>query len=186
MTISLKTDYTTTTLVTQAQAEAQLRISSGFQSDLVLSILHSARQQVEKDTERSILNQVWTMKLNQFPDNIYLPRGVVSDVAFVKYIDTDGTEQTLVEDTDYTVALNGDEAVITPVSSWPSVHATKKQAVSIEYTAGYGTAPNKDTYWAVTAILALVEQNYHNVDMDKIYYSHTKNNKLYFNWSIND
>lgn len=171
MKLKLTTDYTTTTLVAQTAAEAKLRISAGYDSANVLTLLDAARQIVENDTNRSILNTVWTMKLDSFPSVIYLPKGVLVSVTSVKYLDTSEAEQTLVVDTDYYVSGAGyDDGRIVPVTSWPSTSTDKKNAVEVIYTTGYGTAAATATSWAEAATLLKLEQLYYaGCDNDEPY-----------------
>ena len=188
MRIDLTTDYTTTDLVAQTAAEAQLKISSGYQSANVLTFLDAARQLVERDTDRSILNTTWTMKLDAFPSVIYLPKGVTVSVTSVKYTDTSGSEQTLSEGTDYTESLGFDTGRIVPVDSWPSdIDTDLKNAVEVIYVAGYGASSSTATSWAETAILAkisdLYEQSTNNKELyDMLVYK----NRVFFDYSIND
>ena len=188
MKLNLTTDYTTTTLVAQTAAEAQLRLTAGYDSANVLTKLDAARQLVEQDTNRSILNTVWTMKLDYFPSTIYLPKGRLVSVTSVKYLDSDNTEQTLVADTDYYVSGVGyDEGRIIPVSSWPQVSSDKNNSVEVVFTTGYGAAASTDTSWAEVAILGKLTDLYEGVNTNEIIYRKViEKHILYFDYSLND
>jgi uncharacterized phiE125 gp8 family phage protein len=125
--------------ITVAEAKMQTNIGSDADNDLLEIYISVAREHAEGLTGRSLAPQVVAVSLDSFPSGkIELPRGPVTEISAVKYIDINGVEQTLVSGTDYdedTVSLM---ATIQPVygGSWPD---TKKipNAVTVTYTAGY-------------------------------------------------
>ncbi|OPX99507.1 MAG: hypothetical protein A4E60_02747 [Syntrophorhabdus sp. PtaB.Bin047] len=61
----------------------------------------------------------------------------------MKYKDTDGTETTLVENTDYLVETNGDGCgrLVLPYGiSWPSVSLYPSNPITIEFVCGWTAA----------------------------------------------
>ncbi len=105
----------------------------------------AAREHVEDITRRALLTQTWYYYLDSFPDKdfIRLPFGNLASVASVKYKDTDGTETTLVENTDYLVETNGDGCgrLVLPYGiSWPSVTLYPSNPITIEFVCGWTAA----------------------------------------------
>ena len=168
MNLVLTTDYTTTDLVTIADAKQHLRISSTYDDNNVTTLLDAARQLVEAETNRAILNQTFTLKLDYFPGVIYLPKGRIQSVTSLKYTNTSGDEITMAEDTDFTVTTGYDDGRIVPVSDWPSDVATaENNVVEVVYVAGYGATKSAETSWAETATMLQLSKLYYNMDVSK-------------------
>lgn len=74
---------------------------------------------------------------------IYCPRPPLQTVTSVQYLDTTGTLQTLVQNTDYLVDTSGEQGRITPQygTVWPWARA-QINSVYVTYTAGYAYNPN--------------------------------------------
>lgn len=130
--------------ITEAELEAALRLSSGFDNATISRLVPASARQVETDTDRSLITRTITGKLDHWPTEgvIHLPKPPFISVTSVKYFDTNGAEQTLVENTDYEVKVTGDSGriVVAPSVSWPSVKSDKKEVIEIVYQAGYGDA----------------------------------------------
>lgn len=103
-------------------------------------LIQASREDIEQKTGRSLITQERVIKLDHFPfcDSIPLSHGPVQTVDAVKYFDSDDVEQTLADDL-YWVDTHSTIARIVIKNSWPSTK-TRPNAVSIEYTAGYGDA----------------------------------------------
>lgn len=151
--------------ITIAEARQQVRLTEGeARFDLELAILISAaREWAESLISRCFIEQTWDMLFaHGFPstpfhyvlssDEIRIPRAplkATAGITHVKYLDTAGTQQTLVENTGYNVISRGGRAVIVPVygTSWPSVrdwtNAGGQYPLEVRFIAGYGTAPSK-------------------------------------------
>jgi len=179
MRVYIKTDYTTTDLVPLADAKQQLRISSTYDDTNVTRALETARKEVEADINKAILNTVFTMKLDYFPSEIYLPMGRIQSVAAVKYTNSDGVEQTLTSDVDYKVVIGETDARIVEVNGWPTdVNEDLNSVIEIEYTAGYGISSNAETKTLEYAILLKLSQLYYNLDMSVAYENIINKNRL--------
>lgn len=112
---------------------------------LVSGLITTAREYCEELTERSYVAQTWELTLDDWPANngaIKLLRRPISAVSSVKYTDSDGTETTLVEDTDYIVSLKQAKIVPAYGESWPSATLYPIDAIAIRYTTG-GTYPER-------------------------------------------
>lgn len=187
-----RTTNPTTEPVTSAEVEEKLAFGSGWNAATLAISIPAARQSVEADTERSLINQTWTLKLDKFPsgDTIYLPKGPFSSITSFGYVDTDGDSQTLSVTTDYTIESNGDVAKIRPVSSgWPSdVSSDIDGSITIVYVAGYGSLASDIPEWAKEAIFARITRNYSNgvIDTSHVYEDMTVPNKIIFDYNLND
>ena len=89
---------------------------------------------------RALVTQTWEYVLDSFPSEaIQMPLPPLQSVTSVKYIDTNGVEQTL-SNTRYTVDTSGDPGwVIVDADGWPETMDTAN-AVTIRFVCGYGAA----------------------------------------------
>lgn len=173
--------------ITSTEVEDQLSISTGYDSAKVARVISAAQDYVETYTDRAMINQTWTMKLDKFPEVIYIPKGIVQSITSVTYTDSEGDSQTLVAGTDYYLSNTGDLARLVPVTSWPTPDTVRKEVVSVVWVGGYGAAATDVAGWAKEAALAyavfLYELKPEFMDLcQKMLY----NKRLYFNYSIND
>jgi uncharacterized phiE125 gp8 family phage protein len=118
------------------------------QQDWMDSSVEAAREWAETFTGRQFITATWELWLDSFPRwEIRLPKAPLQQVVSVKYLDDQGVQQTLVEDTgaggDYLVdAPAGPEAQrggITPAYQkiWP-VTRRQENAVKVQFKGGYG------------------------------------------------
>jgi len=111
---------------------------------LLTDLIETARRDVENDTSRRFITQTWDYCPKSWPsgDKIKLPWGSLQSVTSVKWKDTDGTETTLVENTDYVVVLNGNQCGFVGLlygGSWPSGTLYPHNPITIRYVCGYGS-----------------------------------------------
>lgn len=139
--------------ITLEQAKGHLRVTHDDEDAIIQLYLVSARRWVEEYLHRALIDQVAEITLDDFPlrapFEIGLPLGRVSAVASIKYFDDGGSEQTLrgptsgsPVGTDYQEDLTSDEhpRIEPPISSdWPQAEAHRLAAVTVQFTAGYGT-----------------------------------------------
>lgn len=147
MTPSLLTPPTSEPL-TLDEAKDHLRLDpDAHDEDAYLdALIETARHDVEAHTDRALVTQTWTLKLDDFPrwDQIELPRAPLQSVTSIQYVGIDGTLTTL-DASAYTVnAPAGPRArpgVISLAydSEWP-VPRAQRDAVTITFVAGYGAA----------------------------------------------
>lgn len=102
--------------------------------DLLNELIIQARELFENHSGFSLLEQTWRLSLCQFYSSVQLPRRPFRSIVSIKYIDSDGIEQTL-DPGEYQVSSTG---VLTWTSgaSIPSVDSTAHFPVVIEYTLG--------------------------------------------------
>ncbi|MFA6100450.1 MAG: head-tail connector protein [Patescibacteria group bacterium] len=138
------------------------------EDDLLTALIQAARERVEDETRRALLTQTWDYcpQSNRWPstDFIKIPYGNLQIVTSVKYTDCDGTETTLVEGTDYTVELNGEQhgRIVLPYGeSWPTATLSPSNPIVIRFVCGWTTAANVPSRIR-TAIKMLVGDLYEN------------------------
>lgn len=111
---------------------------------LIEGLITAARQMCESITNRAFVTQTWTLYLEDWPEDdwLKLPKGNLQSVESVKYTDSAGTVQTLVEDTDYLVDTYSEPGriVLAYGESWPTESLYPANPIAIEFTCGYGDA----------------------------------------------
>lgn len=129
--------------VSISEANLHLRLEgteAAADEDLVEASISAATGSAENFTNRQLITATYEIRLDSFRDEIILPRPPLQSVEFIKYIDTDGNEQTLgtaVYQVDPYSTVG--RVVLVSGQSWPS---TKDQlnAVTVRFKAGYGDA----------------------------------------------
>lgn len=126
--------------VTLAEIKVFARLGTDTTEDsLIESLIIAARQEAEKITRRQLITATWELRLDEFPETIYLPMPPLKSVTSIKYLDNANVEQTLIENTDYLVDTYSEPARISlPFGMvWPVTYPVKN-AVRIRFIAGYG------------------------------------------------
>lgn len=112
--------------------------------DQLTMLLEAATERLEQDLDRQIMTATYTHSQYDWNQNdasngsICLHRKSITAVTSVSYVDSDGNTQTL-DPSAYVVDLN--RYCIHPAvgTQWPAVIEDYPNAVTVEYTAGYGT-----------------------------------------------
>ncbi len=142
MNYPILTTDSATALIDDTLKNEILRKGSSFNTNETALAFEAARRKCEEITGRSFINQTWTYVLDDWPQGgiIYLPKGKLQSITTFSYRDADGTVTALVAGTDYYLENGGDEGRLYAVSSWPSVHSSRKGNITIEYVAGFGSS----------------------------------------------
>lgn len=146
--------------VSVAEAKAHLRIEHSLDDTQIGVLIAVATATVQEMCWRALVTQTWELVLGGFPEGgeVELPRGVLASIESVKYIDSDGVEQTLATseyeaDTD---SVPG-KLRLAHDKSWPSTRC-QYDAVRVRYLVGTAAAsvptPLKQ------AVLLLVSEMY--------------------------
>lgn len=128
--------------------------------DALLSVLISAaRAHGEGITGRRLAPTTLEVIFDAFPSEIRLPGAPITELTSVKYIDVDGVEQAL-DPSEYEADTEGIKGRIIPVTSWPSISATKLNSVRVQYVAGYTpeTIPADIRLWLLVRVATLYSQ----------------------------
>ena len=153
--------------LTIAAAKLQVRLETTADDPLVLDAIRAAREYCESFADISAATTTWRLTLDAFPIGgewtwgvqganpdtpwsgygaaglIRVPRPPLQSVTTIKYVDLNGTLQTLAS-TEYRVDADSMPARITPEYGkiWP-VTRPVIGAVQVNYVAGYTTVPEK-------------------------------------------
>jgi uncharacterized phiE125 gp8 family phage protein len=140
-TIANNTATTYTDNIADASLGAQAPSVNTTEDWFLNLLIRSARIAAERITKRALVTQTWDLYLDRFPAwEQYIPLPKTQSVASVKYIDTNGAEQTLAAD-QYLVDTKSEPGRIAPAFGliWP-VTRWQTNAVTIRFTCGYGGA----------------------------------------------
>lgn len=129
--------------VTLAEAKAQCRATHSAEDALIGIYIKAATEFAQNRKNGSICTRTLELRLDEFPGNdqvIKLPRGPVSGVVTVKYIDEAQAEQQLAS-TEWTLDNRGEIAQLVPAygKDWPAT-ASCIDAVRVQYQAGTSAA----------------------------------------------
>ncbi len=147
---------TTTEPVTTADVKTMLPLA-GTDFDTRIAMLISAlRLQAEQNTQRSLALSTWQLKLDSFPTNeIRLLWPPIVSITSITYVDTAGATQTM-DAADYVLDSHSEPGWVLPAADtvWPDTYDTAN-AVTVNYTAGYGdAAPDAVKLWIAAMIRA--------------------------------
>lgn len=117
-----------------------MRFGTSVEDTLIATLIVAARKYAENATGLQLITATWTLYMDEFPGIIRVPKPPIQSVTHVKYIDTDGVQQTW-DSGDYLTDLKSRPARIQPAhdESYPSIRS-QMNAVEIEFVSGYGDA----------------------------------------------
>jgi len=106
---------------------------------LILGLITAARIEAESFLERALVTQTWDYFRDNFEDEMEIPLPKLQSITSIKYIDSDGVQQTLSSSV-YSVDTAAEPGLVRLAygQSWPSVRG-QANAVTIRFVAGYGT-----------------------------------------------
>ena len=126
-------------------AKAFLQVDHTTDDTLITSLITAATEQVESDTNRTLLATVFDLWFDRFPSGrvIELSRSPVSAISSVKSYNDSDTEATLAT-TNYFADLKSEpgRVVLVDAGSWPSDLRPANAGV-VRFTAGYTTVPER-------------------------------------------
>lgn len=153
--------------VTLAEAKAHLRVDSTDDDAYISNLIRAAREWVEEYLDRTLVLTQWTMRLEEFPEEIYLPKppmaqaGTATAVAITFTLPT-GETQTL-STSQYRVDRFSTPGEIYPnyASTWPP-HRDDENSITVTWWAGYGPSGSDVPAAIRHAMLMLVAHWYEN------------------------
>ena len=125
----------------EAKASPSFRVVGSTDDADITVLVKAAREMAEAITRRALITQTLELVLDGFPTGgieLYCPP--IQSVTSIKYIDTDGAEQTL-DPLLYSVDDDSEPGLIVPTygETWPATR-DEVNAVRVRYVAGYGAA----------------------------------------------
>lgn len=150
--------------VTLAEVKNHLRISGDADDSELTKLIKAARINVEHEQKRQLITATWEHELDEFPaGEIVIPHPPLITITSISYEDLAGDTQTWAA-SNYQVDTAGLRGSVRPVPSgtYPSTEADRKNAVTITYTAGYGTAASDVPETTRLAIMMLVAHWFEN------------------------
>lgn len=141
---------------TTAEAKAHLRVDGSDEDTYIAVLISTARENAEERLGRTLCTTSWRLVLDRFPAAIKLPMPRAIGVASVQYVDEAGATQTLAP-ANYQLDDMSEPGLIVPAfgKTWP-VTRCQINAVTVVYTAGYGTAasdiPMPIRQWVLLAV----------------------------------
>jgi len=128
--------------ITVAEMKAHSHIDTDASDGELTTFIAAATGDTEAFTWRQLCTATYTLTLDRFPteDYIDLPRPPLASVTHIKYYDTLNTQQTL-SAASYEVDLSTEPGrIYIDRSTWWPLTYWRRNAIEIEYTAGYGDA----------------------------------------------
>lgn len=122
--------------ISDGLAKDHLRIDDDAWAQLMAAHLSSAVTEFERLTGRALVASTWDYTIDAWPwsGRIELPKGVVSQVLSVGYVDRDGVAGTFDDwDLDVTTA----SVVLKAGATWPSVPMRSWSPITVRFVAGW-------------------------------------------------
>jgi len=151
--------------VSLSEAKTHLKIDDNDENSYVQNLIKAARQFCESKTRSAFINQTWLLKLHdRFPANqeLIVPLPPLSSVSSITYVDGNGDTKTL-DTSSYDVDTDSRPGVIVPSfgNSFPTTRQLRN-AVTVTFVAGFGTAGSDVPQPIRQTILLLVSNWYEN------------------------
>ena len=123
----------------QARKQCELDQDDATHDDQLSMLIDTATDQFENDCDICLLTQTQRVYLEDFIDEIYLPKRPIQSITSIKYYDQSDALQTLAS-TVY--SLNSPERSVELKFNqvWPSVATERWDAVEVTYVCGYASA----------------------------------------------
>lgn len=131
--------------VSVADAKTHLRVTVSDEDSYIQSLIDAAVAHLDGWTGQlgqAICTQTWRDDHDDFASEMRIALYPVQSISFVKYIDTNGDEQTVSSGEYDLVKKNGFYFVVFKSDySFPSLNVTDRPSVKIQYVAGYQAIP---------------------------------------------
>jgi uncharacterized phiE125 gp8 family phage protein len=155
--------------VALSEAKLHCRIDSDDDDVYLVSLIRLARRHIEDTCNIALIEQTWDWYLDTFPlpsiysdtkyhawswqgyseGVLYLPLNPLISVTHIKYVDTDGVNQTW-DAANYTVDTTARVARIYPAYNvtWPTSVRDYPKAINIQFVAGYADSAQSPREYA--------------------------------------
>lgn len=124
--------------VSMEAARTAARVDGPALDSEIIMVVKSATARAEHITGRAFIQRQYRVSLDAFPAAVKLEYPPIVSVESVRFLDADRVMQTL-DPQDYDVDLVSEPGWVVPADgrAWPT-SATHINAVSVDYTSGYG------------------------------------------------
>lgn len=137
-----------------------LNITHSHQDGKLQMLIDQATAMVEQRTGRQLMKATWEYRAQNVPSTLLLFKPPYNALVSCKYIDADGNEQTLTENTDFKVVPD-----IPTVVTFKNSHVTNEVYNAFQYQFKAGVTSVNDLPQPLrTAILFLASRMYSNPD----------------------
>lgn len=151
--------------VTLSEAKAHLRVDTADDDVLIQGLVRAAREWVEEYLDRTLVHTQWAMRLEEFPEEIYLPKppmaqaGTATAVSITFTLQT-GDTQTL-STSQYRVDRFSTPGEIYPnyASTWPP-HREDENSITVTWWGGYGANGSDVPQGIKNAMLLYIHELY--------------------------
>lgn len=126
--------------ISRAEAKLHLRATETSEDSLIDALIAAATKHAEHITGRAFVTQTWVKTLDKFPPNAIELKAALASVVEIKFIDTNGVEQTLNPD-HYQVDPYMLPGWVFPAYGydWPETR-DQPNAVKVKFVCGFGGA----------------------------------------------
>lgn len=153
--------------ISRQEAKLHLRIIADVadvtahpEDAMVDALIVAARQGAEHITGRALMPQTWELALDEFENEILLPKPPLASIVSIKYVDNAGVLQQIADGAWFQDAYSEPAKLMPPYgASWPSTRC-QPNAVLVRYIAGYANAtavPQEIKQWMLLRIGMLYE-----------------------------
>ena len=124
--------------VTLDELKEALHIIGSDEDNYLRASLIAARDEIESALHRQFMTATYVLYLDWFPPIIRLPKSPVQSVESIKYLNAQGTLETL-DPAEYQTDLISEPARITESENgqWPTLQSATFNTVRVEFIAGY-------------------------------------------------
>lgn len=143
-------------VVSLQECKADLRVDSTAEDELIQSYLDAAVRMAGEITGRTLAPTGFALSVAGVYAGgcLRVPFTPVTALTAVKYFDLDGIEQTQPVE-DFRLYSYDDHAIVEPVpgKTWPTTES-RRDALTVEFTAGYADAPPASITKAIRMLVA--------------------------------
>jgi uncharacterized phiE125 gp8 family phage protein len=148
--------------ITLAETKQHLRVDIDADDSYIASLITAAREYCEDYLDRTLNHTQWQMKMDNFPQEIGMPRPpmVASGTAtavFVTYVENSLGGTTTLSLSQYRIDRDSTPGILRPLygGSWPS-HLSDENSLTVTWWGGYGPRPEDVPRVVRHAMLMLV------------------------------
>ncbi len=135
-------DAPTDPILTLDEVKLHLRVTNSIEDAYLTSLNKACESMIGRYLNRTLLTTEYNVFTDRWCQEFILPYPTLQEVASVKYWDVNGDEKTLDEDGFYWVVKSSDPGKVVRKydACYPELQYGRPDAITINFTAGYGDA----------------------------------------------